>query len=890
MKLSKFYKFRCLFIILLSIGFALQTYGQGIIKGTVTDAADGSAIIGATIFISSINTGATTDVNGDYKLEVPAGNYGLSVSFIGYKRMQQTVQVSDGETVTLDFSLESDILSLDEVIVTATNTARTQSEAPLSITRMKSQELTRLSASSQADILRTVPGITAEGGGGEVASNVFVRGLPSGGQYQFTPLQVDGIPILSAFGLNSSAHDVYFRTDVGIESLEFVRGGVSTLFGAGSVAGIINYISKTGGATPENIVQLEWADESRFKADFFSSGPLGNENSNTFYAFSGFYRFDEGPLDTGLPTEGVQLRGNLKKVFDDGSGEFRVYGQYIDDKVQFYLPLPLEGNSRERAIGNDGDEVFTAQTVHAADIRYQTPDGVFQSPIRDGVLTKGGLLMAHLEKELGEGLTLNSKVKFARYNHQFNLFLDGDGQVNAPETLAGFLATRELPGTDSATFTFSDSGQPLPDDALLFGNRVLDRDRPMNELVGEFNLTKRIEGAMTHNITIGAFLSRTEATDFNVVTRYLAEFNDKPRTVDLTFVDVDGIEKTYSLNGLTGNAGYTNRFNTASKIAAYLTDEIKGENIFIDVGVRVEKLVGDFNQEGTRSFLIDDSNTLAPNLQSVTWGNGDWLRGRVDATEVAVAGAALYKLNQTTGVYINGSTGYFFPEIRSVRFNSLGQPQSYEGERINQGEAGIKIGSESINASGAVYWVQLKDRRQTDFVNAPDGSITEVVNIQDTRTVGVEGNLTYLFTPSLRFQGNFTFQDHEITENEANEAQVGNELRRQPNFMYSAGVYFDNKAIDISLSNTFTSDKFTDDNNAVELDGFNIARVNAGYTFSLGEDESLRLGVSVFNLFESEGVTEGSPRQGATQTGTGDFFVGRPILPRRVFIRAEFNF
>src|SRR6476469_8820665 len=104
----------------------------------------------------------------------------------------------------------------------------------------------RMARDKEADILNTIPTIKADAGGGEVASNVFIRGLPSGGQYQFTPLMYDGIPVLSTFGLNSSAYDVYYHNDLGIDRLEVVQGGVSNLFDPGSVADLINYISKTG--------------------------------------------------------------------------------------------------------------------------------------------------------------------------------------------------------------------------------------------------------------------------------------------------------------------------------------------------------------------------------------------------------------------------------------------------------------------------------------------------------------------------------------------------------------------------------------------------------------------------------------------------------------------
>ena len=82
----------------------------------------------------------------------------------------------------------SDVLGLDEVVVTGSFSERSQKDAPISMTVLNQQQLATATFNSQADILRNIPGIAAEGGGGEVAGNVFVRGMPYGGQYQFTPL------------------------------------------------------------------------------------------------------------------------------------------------------------------------------------------------------------------------------------------------------------------------------------------------------------------------------------------------------------------------------------------------------------------------------------------------------------------------------------------------------------------------------------------------------------------------------------------------------------------------------------------------------------------------------------------------------------------------------
>lgn len=725
-----------------------------------------------------------------------------------------------------------------------------------------------------------------------MAANVFIKGLPSGGQFQFTPLQYDGVPVFSSFGLNSSAFDVYYRNDLGIERLEFVRGGVSNLFGAGSVAGLINYISKTGSAESEGTIQLEWADEGRFRGDFATSGPLGGKDSDTFYALSGFYRYDEGPLKTGLPTEGFQLRGNIKREFEDNSGSFTIYGQWIDDSVQFFLPFPLTGEDRNRPIGNDGQTINSLQTDAAANLNFQTPDGVFETGIRDGASTEGGSVSVAFERELDDGWGVNARAKYARYSHEFNLFLDGDGIVNLPETLSGFLDARGLGSLANASFTNETNGQELAPDSLLFANRILDRNRPAEDFTAELNITKTLfTGPIDHSFTLGGFFARAEADDENITTTFLAEFNDRPDLVNLVIQDEAGNDITISRNGLlNAGAGFTNNHHTATRFAGYVADQMEMDRWVFDIGLRVEKILGDISREGSQSFQIDDDPSLAPDLQSVIFGNGDFTIGEVDTSEWALALGALYNLTDSVSLYANGARGFFFPEIRSVGFNALGEPQTYKAEIIKQAEAGVKYSGPRFSATLAGFYSELDDRRSVDFVNDGQGGVIEVTSIQSTRSYGIEASASVYLTSALRLDGNVTFQDHKFTDFDSNAQFIGNELRRQPNLLFNTGVIYDDDRFDFAFFQTFVGNNFANDSNTVLLDSHNIARLDAGYTFSVMGAQTARIGFSVFNLFDNDGVTEGSPRQGVGQSEDQAFFVGRPILPRRYSVRLTYDF
>lgn len=788
-----------------------------------------------------------------------------------------------------------------EIIVTGTARGRIALDTPLAITTMDEDDLARVSASSQADILNTVPTIKADGGGGEVAVNVFLKGLPSGGQYQFTPLMYDGIPVLSTFGLNSSAYDVYYRNDLGIQRLEFVRGGVSNLFGPGSVAGLINYITKSGADTFGGTAQLEVAEKGRYRADIAVSGPL---SENVFYALSGFYRKDDGPIRTNLDTEGYQIRGNLKFAFPDDSGSVTLYGQYIDDQVQFYLPVPLDGATRNRAPGNDGNVVNSVQNnFNFASLGFNTPDGPFTSDIDQGVSSKGGQIAIAFDKDFGDsGWGVNGRIKYSDYKHKFGLWSDGDGIVNVPETLASFVTSTprragisELNGITlaNANYTFVGGGA-VPAGTLLFANRYTDRDRPMTDFTGEINLTKDFTtGSLDHTVTVGGFYSKAKAKDINVTTTYLAEFNNRPSLVNLTVTNpVSGATTIISRNGLlNAGAGYTNNDHRAERYAAYIAEQMEGAKFNFDIGFRIEKYKGDISRERTSTTVTDATTPQLSNaLRDVIWGNNLFTTGKVDTSEWALAAGALYKVSDRVSVYANASRGYFFPEIRSVTFNALFQPASFEAEIIKQAEVGVKVSQPQFTFTGGLFVTKLDNRRQVLFVNDGVGGFREQVNIVGTKSWGAEATLDLKLIGDLRFMGNLTLQKATYTDFDTTPTNIGNDLERQPQLLYNAGLYYDDGAIDASFFTNYTGDNFTAATNAIRLKGWNVANFDAGYTLEIGGAKAVRLGINIFNVFNSDAVTEGSPRQDSNQTTGGAYFVGRPVLPRRISGRLTFNF
>jgi outer membrane receptor protein involved in Fe transport len=358
-----------------------------------------------------------------------------------------------------------------------------------------------------------------------------------------------------------------------------------------------------------------------------------------------------------------------------------------------------------------------------------------------------------------------------------------------------------------------------------------------------------------------------------------------------------------SRNGLfNAGAGYVNNEHSAERYAVYVADQMKiGDRFNFDIGFRVETINGDISRERT-SVTVTDAATpnLSAALRDVIWGNGGFITGEVSTTEWALAAGALYKLSDTMSLYANASRGFFFPELRSAAFRPLAAgtavnasaapgTQSFTAEIIKQAEAGIKISQPGLSFTFSGFYTSLENRRQVLFVNDGQGGLVEQVNLVGTESYGAEATLDVRIIDNLSFAGNVTWQKAEYTAFDTRVLNIGNAVERQPEWLYNAGLYYDDGAFDLSLFTNYTGPNFTAATNAIELDGWNIANLDAGYTLDIG-GSALRLSVNVFNLFDTDAVTEGSPRQDANQVANGAFFVGRPVLPRRITARATFTF
>ena len=188
-------KYKLNYLILLLIMGVLKSFSQYGITGTLIDGDFNEPLPFANVLVKETGDGVTSDFDGKYNLDLPAGNYTLVFSFVGYETKEITnVNVGSDQYTIIDIVLNSVAQGLEEVIVTVDARRNTESSV-LEIQRksaslldgISAQAFRKIGANDIASAVKRVPGVSVQGG-----KYVYVRGL--GDRYSKSILNGVDIP------------------------------------------------------------------------------------------------------------------------------------------------------------------------------------------------------------------------------------------------------------------------------------------------------------------------------------------------------------------------------------------------------------------------------------------------------------------------------------------------------------------------------------------------------------------------------------------------------------------------------------------------------------------------------------------------------------------------
>lgn len=232
--MNKFLLQFCMLLFLCGAAFA-QTRP---ITGKVTS-KDGETLIGVTVSVKGTTNGTATDVNGNFKLNVPKGNVTLVAKYIGYKTREIPLGNQSQITIVLQ---ESDATLLNEVAVVNIGYGSVSKEALTgSVSSVSTKDLKDFPVSTAAEALAgKLAGVSVTTTEGKPGADILIRVRGGGSMTQDnSPLYiVDGVQVENALSLISPQE---------IQSIDVLKDVASTaIYGARGANGVVLITTKSG--------------------------------------------------------------------------------------------------------------------------------------------------------------------------------------------------------------------------------------------------------------------------------------------------------------------------------------------------------------------------------------------------------------------------------------------------------------------------------------------------------------------------------------------------------------------------------------------------------------------------------------------------------------------
>lgn len=268
------------------------------VSGTIRDAENGEALIGASIVEKGTTNGTITDIDGNYQFEVGDSDAILVVSYIGYKSRE--LPLNNRTTVNID--LELNLEELEEVVVVGYGTQR-EKDLTSAITTIKADEITKTPTSTAMQSLQgKVPGVQIVSSGAPGSGpTVRVRGVgtlegESSPLYVVDGMFLDNIDFLNPADIetisvlkDASAAAIYgVRAANGVVLIETKRGSYNQ-------EPTLTYDGYYGVQVPQNVLKM--ANTEQFANYARSTG----SNADVSFLNNAFQRYGRSRTNPDLP-------------------------------------------------------------------------------------------------------------------------------------------------------------------------------------------------------------------------------------------------------------------------------------------------------------------------------------------------------------------------------------------------------------------------------------------------------------------------------------------------------------------------------------------------------------------------------------------------------------
>lgn len=343
---------------------------QGRIIGTVTEEGSLRPLDAVQVFIPGTSIGALSNSSGRFVLlNVPAGETVVQTQRVGYASGTETVTVVDGETISIDFTMRTSAIELDQIVVTGAGQATAVKKLGNTIATVNMDVLEDAPINNFSELLQgREPGVnlSATGGMAGEGSQIRIRGTSSLTQDNNPIIYVDGIRIDNSVN-EGDAGGASRLDDINpdaIERVEILKGAAAaTLYGTEASNGVIQIFTKQGRAG-----QTQW--------EFSSEGGIAAMDQSRYARHAGFACSRAGSALVG-DLNGDGTKDGCTQVHADQLGSYWGVGN-IGPYDVFEVPLLNDlfetGNHQSYSLSVRGGSQTMNYFISG---RYAREDGAF---------------------------------------------------------------------------------------------------------------------------------------------------------------------------------------------------------------------------------------------------------------------------------------------------------------------------------------------------------------------------------------------------------------------------------------------------------------------------------------------------------------------------------
>ncbi len=215
------------------------------ITGRITD-PEFTPVPGVNVYLINTTYGDATNDKGFFQIKnIPAGNYELEISAIGYSKKRQKITVN--KNIRIDFILIPEAIKTEEIIVTAGKYEQKKSELPVSTEIIYGAKLIERNFRNLEAAMRFVPGVTM------TEDQISIRGSSgySRGAGARALVTIDGLPFYTG-DTGEIVWEMIPTTE--IQRVEIVKGASSSLYGSSAIGGVVSAITREISSFPRTMI------------------------------------------------------------------------------------------------------------------------------------------------------------------------------------------------------------------------------------------------------------------------------------------------------------------------------------------------------------------------------------------------------------------------------------------------------------------------------------------------------------------------------------------------------------------------------------------------------------------------------------------------------------